>query len=105
MSDNVVDLQNWRVCADPYAAPEQGRVWLVGVVQGHPRLPDGETIETSPIASADGRLVTTRSGTVYRLGAIDPKYRRWMKGQGIVYDPTYPVKVGERCARAQESER
>ncbi len=89
----AVRLDNWSVGSDPYAAPELKRVWLHGVCTGHPHKPDGERVRTSNIKSADGRTVTTESGTVYRLGRVDPGYRKWLREKGLAYDPRAPVKV------------
>eukprot|EP00741_Cyanophora_paradoxa_P014429 tig00020801_g13916.t2 len=45
-------------------------------------------IQTSPIVFAQGRLVTTYSGSVYRLGEIEPGFRASL---GTPYDPENPL--------------
>jgi len=47
---------------------------LSGRVTGHPHLPDGKDISTSPIVGKVGELVQTKSGNRYELGEIDPVY-------------------------------
>ena len=46
---------------------------IVGIVQNHPSIPNGDTITTSPLAGEikglrDNQMVTTKSGSKYRLG-------------------------------------
>lgn len=89
-------LQNWSCWSDPYLAPEIRVTHLVGRVYGHHRKEDGTRVRTSRIVDAAGRLVTTSSGTVYRLGTIDPKYRRWLRKEGRDYDPRRPILIRER---------
>lgn len=94
-------LHNWSVYLAPYKPPVEGFECIVGDVYGHPnseRHPDGKTIQTSSLVGAKGRTVTTRAGSTYRLGRIDPKYRRWMRKQGIAYDRHQPVKARERAS-------
>ena len=93
----MVKLDNWSVLSDqdPYRAPEMRSSRLKGIPTGHPRKQDGKTIYTSPVVSVDGRKVTTRSGTVYRLGRIDPLYRKWLRDQGLEYHPRDPIKLVE----------
>ena len=80
----MATIQNWSVQhlpADMYTAPEQLGVCLRGEVYGHvsQQMADGDTITTSRIVAVDGSLVTTKSGTVYTLGAINPEYLEWCK--------------------------
>jgi hypothetical protein len=96
MRMGAVKLQDWSCWSDPYAAPEIRTTCLVGRVYGHHREPDGKKVKTSRIVDADGRLVTTSSGTVYRLGRIDPKYRRWLRKEGREYDPGRPILIKDR---------
>jgi hypothetical protein len=69
-------LENWAILKrlSPYEAPELSRSVLVGTVTGHPRLPDGEVIETSPIVAIQETIVLTVSGSEYTLGEADPFY-------------------------------
>jgi hypothetical protein len=41
----------------------------------------------------DGSVVTTRSGTLYRLLDPDPGYILWLEAQGLAFDPAAPVRV------------
>lgn len=76
-------LENWKIGGDPnnspYTAPEARTFVLAGVVYGHPRFTDGETITTSAIKSmnADYTEAVTYSGSVYVLGKPDADYVRW----------------------------
>lgn len=75
----LIRLENWCVTSrtiDPYKAPEQGAKCLGGNAYGHPRFEDGHPVTTSPIIKVDPdtRQVTTKSGSVYVLGSIDPRY-------------------------------
>jgi hypothetical protein len=83
----------WSVKTDTYAAPELGRNYLQGDVFGHPRHEDGKNVTTSRISKVKGRLVKTRSGSVYRLGRIKPEYRKFLKENGIEYNQHQPVRM------------
>ena len=89
-------LVNWSVRADPYKAPEQCGSWLTGEVFGRDGVEDGTRISTSELASAAGRVVTTRSGSLYRLGRVCPKYRAFLRERGIKYARRQPVSVRVR---------
>jgi len=86
----VYTLENWSTCTScgPFSAPEVCTVRL----QGH-RVEDGQNVVTSAIKSAHGREVTTRSGSVYRLGKPDAEWIAWLAERGIPFDPARPVKV------------
>lgn len=88
-----VRLEQWSVYLDPFKAPESCDKRLVGRVYGHKRHKDGKMVTTSRFVAASGRVVTTASGTVYRLGRICPKYRAWLRENGIPYDSKRPVRV------------
>ena len=91
----MIKLSNWSVRANPYAPPESRATRLCGIVSGHPEIDDGDAVTTSRITAARGRVITTRSGTEYRLGRIDPKYRQHLRETGYEYDPREPVKIVE----------
>lgn len=77
-------LENWKMVelADPFMAPEMRSPRLGGNVHGNPRFEEGYAITTSPIESVEGRVVTTRSGSVYELGDPDPEYLKWCQENG-----------------------
>ncbi len=87
-------LENWSVgvFSNVYQAPEMRSSYLTGTVYGHPRKKDGTEIDTTPIAAVNGLLVTTRTGTVYQLGAPNPEYLSWLKENNIPFDPAEPIK-------------
>lgn len=71
-------MENWAVVRDydPYMAPELCKTRLQGTVYGHPKHDDGKVLVTSSIQKIDpvGRTVTTRSGSVYELGSVNPEW-------------------------------
>lgn len=71
-------MENWAVVEDydPYKAPEDRKARLQGTVYGHPKHDDGKVLVTSSIQKIDlvNRTVTTMSGSVYELGAVDPEW-------------------------------
>ena len=93
-------IENWSVVDsfpdDIYTAPEARCYSLVGTVKGHPHLGDGE-VHTSTIKTVRGRVVTTYSGSKYRLGQPSPMYVAWCEKSGC-HVPTWkvPIKV-VRC--------
>lgn len=80
-------IENWSVHreSDRYKAPECLENVLYGIV-------DGEKITTSAIVASQGTKVQTASGSVYRLGTIDPNYLAWMKVHKLEYDKNDPIK-------------
>lgn len=82
-----VKLENWSfVDSDwrgfqryPYLSefkPIQEGFCLHGQAYGHNRVIDGNRCHTTPVVSIDvgARTATTRSGTIYELGAPYPDY-------------------------------
>ena len=70
-------LENWSVVAliqNPYMAPEARGRALTGRVYDDPRFENGTTICTTALVGVSGQTVTTRSGSVYELGEVDPAY-------------------------------
>lgn len=65
-------LNNWSVVINN--SPEFDS--LHGNVSGHPKIPDGSLVTTSPIArsSDDGCIIT--KNTTYELGEIDSEYEK-----------------------------
>lgn len=92
----IITLENWYVKADGdgFTAPELCNPYLGGVVaSANPRHKVGEKITTSHLASSKGRVVTTKSGSQYRLGTPDDRYVDFCKSIGKAIDPKQPVKV------------
>jgi hypothetical protein len=76
-------IEKWGVVplgTDPYTPPECRAHGLTGTVYGHPVFDDGDPITTSAFHSlrqeGDNVIVTTRSGSEYLLGQVDPEYER-----------------------------
>lgn len=89
-----IRLHRWSVTGssdNPFAAPEQNLPCLVGI-----RDSDGKYVRTSPIAKAEGKEITTKSGTLYILEDMDPDFRLWLEEQGIAYDPENPITFKEK---------
>lgn len=68
---------------------------LMGRVRGDPRRCDGTRVTTTRVVETHGRMVTTKSGTCYKLGRVSRKYRCWLRARGIAYDPRAPVRLRE----------
>lgn len=81
------ELRSWQVAAFV------GAFAIVGDVYGHPRRPDGERIVSSIVADFDGRLVRTRSGSLYRLGDPSPQYRAYLAEHHPDWDPKHPIAL------------
>lgn len=78
---------------NPYLPPEQRVRVLTGKTFGHPEFPDGHAIQTNRIVAAAGRFVTTDSGSIYELGAVNPKYLAWIAAEGHEWDDENPVRI------------
>lgn len=83
-------LYKWSVIPsrDPYIAPDLNP----GVLVGH-RADDPREITTSRIVKAEGRTITTLSGSVYILEDIDPDYLLWLNQNNIPYNHEQPITV------------
>jgi hypothetical protein len=88
-------LNNWSVVGDndPYRAPELRCARLHGIVDDHPRLGKNTEISTSSIMTAEGLIVITKSGSVYELGTVDPKYLEYLKENNINFNPEQPITM------------
>lgn len=94
----MYQITNWSfVFPNPYRAPEAQRSCISGVCPERRReiRPDTSTpnkpISTSYIVEAKGRVLTTRSGSVYELvGDPDPGYLAFLKDKSIAFDPENP---------------
>jgi hypothetical protein len=90
-------LNQWSVSyeGDPdYSAPEAMRICLRG------RTDDGREVRTSYIVTVEGRRITTRSGSVYTLGIVDPDYLKWLKTNGISYNERQPITIHKKAVIA-----
>jgi len=90
----MIKIDNWSVTkrGGPYTAPECWFTCLAGHVKDHPRLGNGSVL-TSEIVGVNGRTIETKSGSIYRLGKIDPKYHKWIKTNYEGWDWRNPIKM------------
>lgn len=94
----IVTLHNWSTTrVNIYRSPEIEPVSLVGDVYGHPTRPDGRNVTTSQVKTVDGRIITTRSGSLYRLGRINPAFRKWLREHRPKWDWRNPITIKERA--------
>lgn len=81
-------IHKWRINRDNggnhYLAPEQCIPRLCGMLDGVP-------IGTSSPTVTDERYVQTYSGSVYKLGTIDPGYSKWLREHGYTHNPRRPL--------------
>lgn len=107
VSEVIPRLDGWSVTTYLGHGLFSGSFALVGAVSGHPdpRHHDGKRIITSAVLSFEGRVVTTRSRR-YRVGRIDPAYRRWLRENRpgwdwrrpfTVLDESVPEKIERFC--------
>ena len=88
----MIEIKNWSIVGsvDPYRAPELRIIHLAGTVADHPTGLKGK-IRTSAITQVKGREVTTKSGTKYLLGCIEPKYRKWLRKNRPLWNWRKPI--------------
>lgn len=74
----AVFIENW----DVHASDREPLPYLSGVSLGHPRIPDGRVMTTSPVLwlDADAKLARTVSRW-YRLGEPCPRLKEVMEAQ------------------------
>jgi hypothetical protein len=87
-------LHRWSVRdrdENPYQAPECRTKCLVGFRDSEPKQ-----IRTSHIVEANGREITTSSGSVYILEDMDPDYRAWLEEHDLEFDPENPVQFKKK---------
>jgi hypothetical protein len=90
-----VKIENWSTgnCdSNPFLAPEITGIHLRGQVYGHPGKTDGAWVKTSRIQSINGKMIETLN-TIYELGEPNPDFLKWMKMEGIEFDPDNPIKT------------
>jgi len=72
----------------PYKPPMKyqqlisNKIFLYGKVYGHPKYKDGKRITTSRVMECKNGVVTTRSGSEYKLLEPDPQYVEWCREEG-----------------------
>jgi len=90
----VIKIDDWMTVASigsPYQAPETLGICLRGMVYGHSRFENGDAVRTSVVVKVEGRKVFTRSGSVYRLGRINPGFRKFLKKEKPDWDWRNPI--------------
>lgn len=96
MSDKKI-LKEWAVVLsykNPFLPPEANPICLAGKVYGHPRFDDGHSVRTSPVIGANGREISTESGSVYLLeGSPEQEYLDYLQSIGKEYDADNPIKT------------
>ena len=92
----MIKIDNWSTTdtIGPYDAPELSRLRLHGMVFGHPRFPDGKEVRTSSIQNVNGRVIKTRN-SIYKLGRIDPGFRKFLKIERPKWDWRKPITIIE----------
>lgn len=93
-TDRMITLEQWSTCyasGDIYDAPEVRGTCLNGIVTDHPRFDGSSKVTTTRVVEVNGRIVTTRSGSVYKLGTIDPEYREWLRENRPEWDYKNPI--------------
>ncbi|RLI71030.1 hypothetical protein DRO91_06060 [Candidatus Heimdallarchaeota archaeon] len=96
-TETMVKIDNWScvpVLDDPYKAPEQRGLALRGNVYGHPlkSIYDGALARTANIKEVCGRKIKTVNSW-YKLGKIDPEYKKWLKKNYKDWDWRNPIKI------------
>jgi hypothetical protein len=92
----MIKIHNWCTVpntSSPYRAPETISVCMKGNVYGHRAFEDGASVKTSRVKSAHGRVITTVSGSVYLLGRIDPKFRKFLKNGRPDWNWRKPITI------------
>tara|TARA_Y100001951_G_C11244047_1_gene242286 strand:- start:87 stop:356 length:270 start_codon:yes stop_codon:yes gene_type:complete len=84
-------IHDWSIIGSCYQAPEIREMKITGKVYDDPRFIDGEPITTSVVQASMNNTVETQN-SVYDLGRISEEYLEWCFNNGIVIDPTAPVK-------------
>lgn len=84
---------------DEWAAPEQARICLVGNVDEVGR------VRTTYVVVIDGPYVQTRSGTVYRLGTVDPDYLDFLRDNDYQFDPRHPIRKVSKVTKLKHRKK
>jgi hypothetical protein len=92
----IKKIHNWKTVASvgsPYQAPETIGLCLKGDVYGHEGFRDGDSVRTSRVVEIKGRIVYTVSGSVYKLGRIDPKFRKFLRKHRPNWNWRNPITI------------
>lgn len=97
MNKNIPVLHDWFFTGgddnhDPDPTPKKTGA-VCGKVYGHATRPDGSKITTSAIANVKGRIIYTASGSTYRLGRVSRAYVKWLKKNGLRWEPQNPIRM------------
>jgi len=101
-------LDNWSVGmgrSNPFRAPECCKVVLQGQIreaknlsEDHDRfewyerhIAEGSQVTIGTIVNVSGRVIETKN-SIYVLGVVDPKYRKWLKENNIPFNRYNPIK-------------
>ena len=90
-NDISLTINDWsmiRSVDNPYQAPELATNRLHGKVEIRGKT---KMIRTATVLSAEGRVATTASGSRYRLGRINPEYRRFLRTVRPDWDWRNPI--------------
>jgi hypothetical protein len=80
----------------PYLAPElHDHLHVSGIIGGKEKI-------TSRVVHVDGRVVTTKTGSVYELGEPSGRFLAFLAEHGLQLDPVEPVKL-RRAAATDEA--
>jgi len=91
----TVRIRNWAVITKggPYQAPECCRSAILGDVYNHPEFAVGDTVRTSHIVSAKGRLIQCYSRQYLLDGPPKEDYVKFCYEHKILLDLENPIKV------------
>ena len=90
----MIKINDWSTTSldnNPYLAPELKRINLQGKVYNHPRFDDGSKVTTSSIIKVEGRIIHTKSDSIYKLRSIDKNFRKWLKKNRPDWDYKKPI--------------
>lgn len=99
MSHKIVKLENWSVvinrvgifCNTIHILNIDNPSLLSGIVYGHPRFSDGDSVYPTKVFMTNGKNIITKN-TQYILGTVDPEYDQWMqKNHPEKWDPENPI--------------
>lgn len=94
MTDNsTTTLRNWMIIVGALdKSLNEYKVYLFGNVINHPKHLNGKLVKTSRVIKADGRFITTKSGTIYYLdGEPSEEYLAWLEFHNIPYNSETPI--------------